>query len=108
MNRYQRWLFKKVFGVDPESIAMLCRFLPDLVKAQIETKEHLYVLANTLKHIDDQTGGKGWIQMVQNAIMQLDSRLDSLKGVLHHHQQTIESISQQEVGFPVNQKSNLN
>ena len=38
------------------------------------------------------TGGPGWPHTIQNAIMHLDNRLDSLKTVLVSHQQALQNL----------------
>ena len=66
--------------------------------AQIQLlKRELKDVSDLVLETADMTGGPGWPATIQNAIMQLDQRLDMLKSVMIQHQQNFEQIEQETV-----------
>jgi len=58
-----------------------------------ETSHELAHVRDLALETVDMTGGPGWVHTIQNAVMQLDIRIDSLKSVMLVHQEQFEILA---------------
>lgn len=89
-------IFKAVFGMNP---IVLMRMQSQVSMTMVEIraiKEELEEIKELALDTVDMTGGPGWVQVIQNAVMQLDKRLDSFRDVIIQHQQNFEVLAEQE------------
>ena len=101
----RRLLFGKVYTRQQEALEEIFNRLNDI-------EGHLQGLDDLVLEIVDMTGGVGWTSVIQNAILQLDDKIDSMRTVLIKHQENFEMIvgteDDSEEGFVVKVKDNLN
>jgi len=55
--------------------------------------EHLSVLDKLVLELIEDSGGQGWVELVQNAVKNLDTRVLALEAVLHRYGEMFEQIA---------------
>jgi hypothetical protein len=127
MQSVKAWLLKLVFGLDPEEIRALrddfevlvddtvvvfnsIRNHNELIKKDLNTiREQIQILAENDQALAEMSGGEGWPETIQNAIMNLDNRLEEQKQVLVRHQYNFDQIiTEIEIEMPTSTKKDLN
>ena len=71
--------------------------LPNWVQPRLDSLEQqVQDMQDIVLEVVRLTGGEGWTQTVQNAISQLDDRLDHHHTAIMHHQKAFKALTEQE------------
>jgi len=88
-------MFFKIFGINYQGLLkvyenqfILNHQYEELHKEITEAKQQAMEIASL-------TGGPGWTQTVQNAVMQLNNRLENMENVVVQHQQNLSVIAEE-------------
>ena len=107
--RFRSWLFKLIFGINPKHVLQASVNYKFILQVLDQHQDYLNSISATLSELDNQTGGKGWVEMVQEAIMNLSQRSDAHRLILQQHQEAVEQIAEFEViHLDPQDKTNLN
>lgn len=68
----------------------------DLLRSEIATlKSQMRDVQSLVLEAIDLTGGSGWVQTVQNAIMQLDDRIEEVRLTVNRHQENFNTLAEE-------------
>lgn len=91
--KFRIWLFKMLFGIDLRGLIRVSQHFALMSNQIEETRKELRALQDFTLEVVDLTGGPGWVHTIQQAIMQLDRRLDELHHVAVQHQHNFDAIA---------------
>lgn len=108
--RFRAALFRFVFGIDPRWVMRSISNYKLVIQTLTEHQNYLNSLEATLIQLRKETGGEGWTETIQQAIMNLSQRIEYHREVLQAHHDNLAELTQLEiVNVPVKEgKKDLN
>lgn len=88
-----RLLFNKAFDLDVKVVIEIYSKLQEIEFRQKELHEKMILFQQGLIELQDDTGGKGFKEMVQHAVMSLDGRMDHIAEAVVYTQHQIKDLS---------------
>lgn len=91
-SKVKRKLFHWLFEVDPNILLEVYHNQLYLEKQQQTLFQFITSNKQSISELSSMSGGPGWVQTVQNAIMKLDDRLEGLETVVIQHHDNLSII----------------
>jgi hypothetical protein len=92
MKRFLQWLFEKAFGLNITSMVDIYNTLDSIQFRQKELHEHVIMLQKAVLQMDNEEEFTKWRQVIQNAIIGLDTRLDNVAEAIVFTQSQIKDL----------------
>lgn len=101
-------MFKLLMGIDVQTFMTYADAMQSLDETLREIKVEQIMTTKALLVLQDQTGGEGWIEAVQNAIQNLDARTYKLQEIISAHQEAFEEMAENQTLLDLTKGNNIN
>lgn len=87
------WLQKWLLGYNLDEFIKTTVVFTNTIASDVATlQENQKKIVELVNILAKHSGGEGWVPTVQNAIMNLNSRIESMGEVVQHHQETLQEM----------------